>query len=117
MTVLDRGAISRLVELIGDDPADLVDMMESFLTDAEVLVETMTTVSELSAIARAAHTMKSNARDFGATELAACCERLERDLKSGNGPVDLESQLETIRSIWPEVAAAIREEIDATGAR
>jgi HPt (histidine-containing phosphotransfer) domain-containing protein len=113
--VLDRGAIGRLVELIGDDPADLVEMMESFLTDAEALVTKMTSGADLTVIARTAHTLKSNARDFGASDLAVCCEKLERDLKSGQAPADLDEQLAAIRSIWPRVKVAIEKEIAAAG--
>ncbi len=117
MTVLDSEALGRLVELIGDDPADLIDMMESFLADADDLLALLILDSEPTVIGRAAHSLKSNARDFGATTLATLCERLERDLKTGQTPVTLSDQLDAIRSAWPPVKAAIKAEIAAAGAK
>lgn len=115
MTVLDRSAIGRLVELIGNDPADLIDMLQSFLSDGDELVERLRIESGLTVIARTAHTLKSNARDFGAFDLAVLCETLERDLKAGQSPDDLPERLETIRSIWSEVKVAIGNEIATAG--
>ncbi len=79
-SVIDLDAIDSLKKQIGDDAADLALLIESFLTHGPGLCESLVRASEDkdgSALHRAAHTLKSSARDFGATELADLSTQLE----------------------------------------
>jgi HPt (histidine-containing phosphotransfer) domain-containing protein len=92
----DRGP----VEEVGDaDPVDLAqleaavgdprfvrELISTFLNDAPGLVGTLRSSLEqrdLEELRRAAHTLKSNGRTFGATTLATLSEELERSAQTG----------------------------------
>ena len=88
-SVIDRAALQRLMRVIGDDPAELRDLIECFLEEGPILVADLcaaAALSDLDALRRAAHTLKSSARDFGAQRLETLCERLERDSRAGPVP-------------------------------
>lgn len=82
---LDSSALDTLKEQIGDDPADLVLLIESFLEQGPKLCESLNqglNNNDLSELYRAAHTMKTSARDFGANELADRSAELEIKAKA-----------------------------------
>jgi len=84
--VIDRAAVQRLLELIGGDPEDLEELLEDFREAAPELAGQIVAAADagdLDALRIAAHTLKSNARDFGAMQLATLCEALERDCRDG----------------------------------
>ncbi|TPJ30152.1 MULTISPECIES: Hpt domain-containing protein [unclassified Mesorhizobium] len=87
---IDIGALDKLRELIGGEEADLVELVESFLEEGASIMQDMRSgpASDLTAIRRAAHSLKSNARDMGAAELSQICARVEARCASG-GPTDL----------------------------
>lgn len=87
--VIDRRALDKLHEIVGGDPADLVELIDSFLEEAPQLVEALAAAQgsgDLQAARRAAHSLKSNARDMGATELSQLCARLEAQCAAGELP-------------------------------
>jgi HPt (histidine-containing phosphotransfer) domain-containing protein len=58
----------------------MVELVETFVRDAPALLETLRGALEgqdAEQVRRAAHTLKSNARVFGATRLAELCQELE----------------------------------------
>jgi CheY-like chemotaxis protein len=70
--VLDPGALERL----GVTPADgefVAELVDALLREAPGLLQTLRGADAR----RAAHTLKSNARVFGATALAELCQELE----------------------------------------
>lgn len=84
--VIDHSAIDRLLRVIGGDIEDLRELIEEFLTSTPELVSRMEKAAEdgnLDTLRITSHTLKANGRDFGASSLAALCERLEGDCKSG----------------------------------
>lgn len=84
--VIDHSAIDRLLRVIGGDIADLRELIDEFLTSTPGLVSRMEKAAEdgnLDSLRIASHSLKANGRDFGASSLAALCERLEGDCKSG----------------------------------
>src|SRR5687767_14003573 len=88
-SVIDRAALQRLMRVVGDDPAELRDLIECFLEEGPILVAELHAAlasSDLDALRRAAHTLKSTARDFGAQHLEELCARLERDGRAGRVP-------------------------------
>lgn len=84
--IIDRSALRRLLELIGGDPADLQELLEDYRSQAPELASRISAAArsnDLEALRIAAHTLKSNARDFGARRLSTLCAGLERDCRNG----------------------------------
>jgi len=114
MTKIDQTALQNLLQLIGGDKPSLVALIESFLTEGPVLVETLLSAQtdhDLESIRRAAHTLKSSARDFGAMELGSCCATLEAQCKA-NQVIDIDHQVSQISSEFN----AIRNELQTFAA-
>lgn len=75
---------------MGGEESDLVELVESFLEEGPSIMQALQAsaqASDLNAARRAAHSLKSNARDMGAAELAAICAGLEVSCASGE-PLD-----------------------------
>ena len=86
-TALDLSAIENLRNQIGGDESDLIMLVQSFLTHGSTLCEAMSQAVQSSdgkALYRAAHTMKSSARDFGANVLADLSKELEGHAQNDN---------------------------------
>ena len=112
--VIDRAALTRLLVAIGGDPQDLDELLEDYRSTAPSLAAQIRSAAgsgDLEALRIAAHTLKSNARDFGAMRLSSLCEKLERDCRSG-AVSDSQSAAEAIAV---EEAAA-RQALDALSA-
>jgi histidine phosphotransfer protein HptB len=95
---IELPALKRLLEVIGGDRADLTELIDDFRSGAPELVAQMQAASaagDTAALTRAAHTLKSNARDFGAMRLAARCAELERASREGAIP-DAAASIEAI---------------------
>lgn len=96
-----QDALDKLLELIGGDPDSLAELIESFLDESPLLVEQMRRAAasgDRAALGRAAHTLKSSARDFGAMELATLCEGMEKSCRVGL-PEGASSEVEAIASL------------------
>jgi histidine phosphotransfer protein HptB len=79
-------ALARMREVIGGDKDVLAEILQSFIDEAEPLAESVLAAARdgrLDILGRAAHTIKSSARDFGDTELAALCADIELGSKQG----------------------------------
>jgi PAS domain S-box-containing protein len=77
--VLDASALADLRAAV-DDPAFVADLIGTFLAEAPALVATLQrahAAGDAEELRRAAHTLKSNARTFGATRLGDACQELE----------------------------------------
>jgi PAS domain S-box-containing protein len=84
--VLDAEAFEQLRARAGDR-AFVIDLVDTFLRDAPTLLETLRSAladAEAQRLRRAAHTLKSNGRLFGATTLAELCQELEAMAKAGS---------------------------------
>jgi signal transduction histidine kinase/CheY-like chemotaxis protein/HPt (histidine-containing phosphotransfer) domain-containing protein len=79
--VLDAAALAQLREMAGD-AASVRALIDAFLQNAPGLVAELAG-NETETVRRAAHTLKSNARTFGATDLAALCQKLEERARAG----------------------------------
>jgi HPt (histidine-containing phosphotransfer) domain-containing protein len=83
--VLDPDALEHLRVTAGDC-AFMVKLVDTFLREAPALLETLRGALEAAdaqQLRRAAHTLKSNGRVFGATRLAELCRELEVMAKAG----------------------------------
>jgi len=81
-----QAALDKLLDLIGGDRGSLAELIESFLDESPMLVDQMRRAAasgDRSALGRAAHTLKSSARDFGANQLSALCELMEKSCRDG----------------------------------
>ena len=77
---INRTALRRLMDVMGGDPADLEEILSDFEEDGPALSRQITDAaasSDAGALRIAAHSLKSNARDLGATHLADLCAELE----------------------------------------
>jgi histidine phosphotransfer protein HptB len=104
---IELPALKRLLEVIGGDLGDLSELIDDFINGAPELVAQMqaaTAAGDTTALTRAAHTLKSNAKDFGAVRLAAMCAELERASREGAVP----DAAASIEAIAREEAAARR---------
>ncbi len=113
--VIDKEALARLLEVIGGDPNDLAELLEDFKSEAPAMLAKMQSAAvaeDLTALRISVHSLKSNARDFGATELAKLCEALERDCHRGDmdDPIDrvgkVADELGRAQSVLAEIASA-----------
>jgi len=79
--------LDRLRQLAGGDDEFLIELIQTFLEDAPQLMEKMRTAvsqNDSAALRLTAHSLKSNAADFGAMILAGQCQELESMGKSEN---------------------------------
>ena len=105
--IIDEGALDRLQEVIGGDREDLQELLDEFHGTASVTVDQMrdaARVRDFDRLRIAAHGLKSNACDFGATRLAGLCGRLERECRDGR----LVAPAQSVSVIAEELAAACR---------
>jgi CheY-like chemotaxis protein/HPt (histidine-containing phosphotransfer) domain-containing protein len=79
--VLDPAALGQLREAAGDGSV-MRELIDAFLQHAPGLVGDLAG-NEAEEVRRAAHTLKSNARTFGATDLADLCQKLEERARAG----------------------------------
>lgn len=107
---LDRAALDGLLEMTGGDEEFLAEMIDTFLADGQTLLAEMKTAAaaagDAAALRRAAHTLKSNSRTFGATALGDLCQEIEERAAAGN--VDDAGELVgRVESDYPAVVAAL----------
>lgn len=79
--VIDQAALDVLKELVGTDEA-LSELVGSFLVEGPKLCASLKEARDAGdhvAMKRHVHTLKSSARDFGATALTAACLEFEQD--------------------------------------
>ena len=81
------------------------ELIDAFLQNAPQLMGELAG-DEAEEVRRASHTLKSNARTFGATDLADLCQRLEERARTGelDGAGELARQIE---SKYEHAAAAL----------
>lgn len=87
-----------LIEMLGDDPETLLDIVHSFLDDAPNLMQAIDDGVEtrnLEVVERNAHTIKSSSRLFGAEQFAIQCQNLEDSAKN--------EQWDEIQAIAPQL--------------
>lgn len=84
--VIDPAALARLLEMMGGDPAYLRELIDGFLADAPKLVADLrhgAAAGDAAVVRLAAHTLKSNAAEFGAVALRDLNRALEQAAKKG----------------------------------
>jgi CheY-like chemotaxis protein len=107
-TILDPSAIKRLKTTLGKRTNEMLPVLiDNFFKDAVKLQETTQQALEQNnaeELCRAAHTLKSNARNFGATALGELCQELEshsknRELEGAKALINqIEEEYEQVRT-------------------
>ena len=113
--VLDPAALAELREMTGGDREFLVEMIDTFLDDGSARLAEMEAAAgagDASALRRAAHTLKSNCRTFGASALAGQCQRIE-ELAAGDVATATPLIAEVMAG-YPAVVSALQVERSAT---
>jgi HPt (histidine-containing phosphotransfer) domain-containing protein len=107
--VLDEKVLGDLRESVGGDHAFFSELIDEFLDDApgqlDTLREAVSAGDDVTA-RRAAHTLKSNGRTFGASEFASLCAKAEAAAAAGDLD-DVRSELDAIDTAWGQVHAAL----------
>ena len=98
-SILDQTALDNLFATIGRDKIFLAEMIDTFLADSPNQIAAMHAAIQnerADEVRRAAHSLKSNAANFGAMELARLCKELEELGKRGevSGAADRIAQIE-----------------------
>ena len=108
--VIDLEALRRLLDVIGGDPEDLDELLEEFEDVGPSTLATMqgaAATGDLDALRIASHSLKSNARDFGATQLATSCETLEHACRDG-AVDDPEAKVQSIAAQLEDARSALK---------
>jgi HPt (histidine-containing phosphotransfer) domain-containing protein len=106
---LDNAVLGELLESVGRDPEFLGELIDDFVADAPAQLESLreaATSGDANSARRAAHTLKSNSRTFGAGELASLCQEAE----AAAGADDLDAVLSRLGEIdaeWRRVGAEL----------
>jgi HPt (histidine-containing phosphotransfer) domain-containing protein len=108
---LNQTALDDLNEMTGGDPEFLAELIDTFANDGQTLLAEMRSAlasGDAMALRRAAHTLKSNSRTFGATVLGDTSQTLEERAAGGQiGDVaDLVARAEVE---FPAVLAALNQ--------
>jgi HPt (histidine-containing phosphotransfer) domain-containing protein len=107
--VLDTDVLAELRDSVGGDPEFVAELIDEFVADAPIQIESLrlsATRGDADAARRAAHTLKANARTFGANELAPLCEEAEAGARAGDLGAVL-SCLDGIEREWARVHAEL----------
>ena len=106
--VIDRVAVNDLLETTGNDPAFMVELIDTYLVDSAALLATMEQAvsgGDVEALRRAAHSLKSNSASLGARTLSSLCQALEYQARDG----DLEDAPARLVKLTSSFADAQRE--------
>jgi histidine phosphotransfer protein HptB len=108
---IDDAALRNLLATVGNNPKDFVELIESFLEEAPELLDALheaSLASDHKKMLRSVHSLKSNARDFGAIDLSRMCEDFENRLRADQRIPDVEQRISTIRNAWPGIRSTLR---------
>jgi len=97
--VVDTRALEQLQELIGGDREQLNELVETFLVEGDEIVVDMHTAvaqSDVELLRRSAHSLKSSAQDFGASQLSTLSATLESASKN-ELPENADGQVSAIK--------------------
>jgi len=107
MSVIDKATFEELTQMAGADFIN--ELIDAFLDDAPNMIGQMQTAvaaKDFESFRRNAHSLKSNANTFGATELGALAKELEFMGKENN--LDIGNRLEVLKEAYGKVADELK---------
>ena len=107
MPVIDKATFEELKQMSGADFIN--ELIDAFLDDAPNIIQNMQTAlatKDIESFRRNAHSMKSNANTFGATELARLAKELELMAKENN--LDIGNKLEVLKEAFDKMAEELK---------
>jgi HPt (histidine-containing phosphotransfer) domain-containing protein len=108
--LLDATVIAELREATGNDEAFLLDLIGTFVDEADGHLEGMADAAangDASAMVRPAHTLKSSSASIGAMRLSAICRTIEAACREGR--LDgLQESVEHARLTWVATREVLR---------
>jgi HPt (histidine-containing phosphotransfer) domain-containing protein len=107
-SALDEAVMAELLESVGGDPGFLGELIGDFLADAPMQLDSLRQTAasgDAAGARRAAHTLKGNARTFGAAELASLCAEIEAAAGAGHIGTVL-ARVDGVEREWARVQAA-----------
>jgi HPt (histidine-containing phosphotransfer) domain-containing protein len=109
---LDQSALTSLLDMVGGDDGFLAEMIDTFLTEGPALLaemESAVAAGDAPTLRRAAHTLKSNGRTFGALRLGDISQQIEERAAAGQID-DVAGLIRDAATELARVAAALRAE-------
>jgi len=107
MPIIDQVMFNELKQMSGADFIN--ELIDAFLDDAPNMIQNMHTAvdtKDVESFRRNAHSLKSNANTFGATELGALAKELEMMGKENN--LEIGNRLEILSEAFGKVAEELR---------
>jgi histidine phosphotransfer protein HptB len=108
MPVINKATFEELKQLSGEDFIN--ELIDAFLEEAPDMIRQMQAAlaaRDVESFRRNAHSLKSNAHTFGATELGRLAKELEGMGRENN--LDIGNRLEVLNDEFSNVAAALKE--------
>jgi HPt (histidine-containing phosphotransfer) domain-containing protein len=108
MPILDMNTFNALKESVGTDFVG--ELMNTFFEDASTQMQQMKSSlasKDVETFRRAAHSLKSNAATFGATDLSALARELEMLGRDEN--LEVGSRLEVLKEAFEQVKIQLNE--------
>jgi len=107
MPIIEQSTFNELKQMSGADFIN--ELIDAFLDDAPNMMQNMRTAlntKDVESFRRNAHSLKSNANTFGATELGALAKELEMMGKESN--LDVGNRLEVLSEAFSRVAEELK---------
>ena len=107
MPLIDKATFEEIKQMSGEDFIN--ELIDAFLDDAPNMLNNMLTALEgkdVESFRRNAHSLKSNANTFGATELGMLSKELEFMAKENN--LDIGNRLEVLKEAYDKVAEELK---------
>ena len=105
--LIDPATFEELKQISGADFIN--ELIDAFLDDAPNMLANMSAAlaaQDVDAFRRNAHSLKSNANTFGATELGALAKELEFMARENN--LNIGNRLEVLKAAYAQVAEALK---------
>ena len=107
MPLIDQATFNELKQMSGADFIN--ELIDAFLDDAPNMIQNMRTAldkKDNESFRRNAHSLKSNANTFGATELGTLSKELEFMAKEKN--LEIGNRLEILNEVFDKVADELK---------
>lgn len=103
MPIIDQAVFEELKDISGEEFIN--ELIDAFLEDAPSMIREMRQAvqsRDVESLRRNAHSLKSNANTFGATELGILAKELEYMARDNN--LDVGDRLDVLDSVFADVA-------------